>query len=140
MSDEHDFTRRKAALFNALRLHGVAVAKAHYSGSGDDGSISYSDYEDTEGNPVAVRGVQVEKPGIGSGLLTDWVEEFCWSTIIGNSMHDGFWNDDGGEGRIELDVVNNTIKMHHNDYITTTVYSGYSIDENGAFTSLSGAE
>ena len=44
------------------------------------------------------------------------------------SRHGGWYNNEGGEGAVQIDVFNEKIDVSHGDYVTETVWNEYSIE------------
>lgn len=44
------------------------------------------------------------------------------------SQHGGWYNNEGGEGSVQIDVFNEKIDVEHGDYVMETVWNSYSIE------------
>jgi hypothetical protein len=83
----------------------VTSVTVEYSGCGDSGDIDFIKYRDEKGIEVIVDD-NVDKE----------VSEFAWNII--DERHGGFYNNEGGNGTIDIDISKRTIDITHNDAYT----------------------
>ena len=132
---EKDFADK---LFARLAAHGVTELRADYSGDGDSGQFDGCTYTDEKG---VLTGIDFDKPeGEAAALravtnrLTDKktqtfeqdIEQLVWE-CIDVAGHSGFENNDGGEGKLIIDVVARTIVLDHNDFYTESRNSEHTL-------------
>lgn len=101
----------RAALAQKAKDIGVTAVVIRYSGSGDSGQVDEVEYVNKEG--VVVDEAKWQE-------LEEFFAEWAFDELISNSEHDGFWNNEGGYGSIDIDFETNDIKWDHSDYIQHT--------------------
>lgn len=120
MNDDDDDIRAK--LLARFREIGVSQIEVYYSGYGDSGQL-----DDITTTPAKVPLREIEfdtitypwRPGeVIQRNLGEAFEDFIWDEIT--SRYGGFENNDGGQGELTWDIVNDTINLDHSWNITTT--------------------
>lgn len=111
------------AVLPILRAHGVESVRVTFDGSGDSGSIDGADYDpkiDAEGIRVQMRRT-VREFFQGEWRVFPSVEEASLSEAIEDIANDylqdtrvDWYNDDGGFGSLEIDVVGGTVQLEVN--------------------------
>lgn len=91
----------------ALHAKGVAKIVITYSGSGDSGQV-----DDVEARALD----EVEADMKLDHKLVEQLENWAYGIIPA-----GFENEDGGYGRVEIDLATLKATLYHTDYITETV-------------------
>jgi hypothetical protein len=114
---------KKDRVLGILHTNGVATVTVGYSGDGDSGQVD--DIVGLDANGVAVDLVFAGMPADETKGLHEMIEEFAWDVIA--FEHDGFENNDGGFGSLEIDVEARTIKWVHNNNVTTYETTEYEI-------------
>lgn len=131
-------------VFTQLTALGVATLSAEYSGSGDsgqfDGLIAYDSehkyiesvvFDKPFGETEALQIIGQVTARLSGGKLQTFaeeLEEMAWAAVSA-AGHNGFWNNDGGYGKLVFDVRERTIVLEHSNYTgatedsTDTVYS-----------------
>lgn len=129
---------RRAKLFEALKEIGAGGVMVEYTGYGDSGQIESvtawkvgESYESCTAMSLSARmgfpklRVRYVKKTDSDGLektisveneemsLQDAIEEFCWDAL--EKTHDGWENEEGGNGTFEFDVEHGTIEFTHNE-------------------------
>ena len=129
-----------------LKEHGIDLVTTQYSGGGDSGdyepAISYANDEE-----VCVPSVEVKKfrPVIKwdtetggwvaveieekTGDLLDVVEELMAEAV--EIRHPGWYDNDGGEGTVAMNVEEQTINVNHGDHYVETRWDEYSLAVDG---------
>lgn len=117
MADIHERILRQ------LRDLGVAYITAEYSGSDDSGQFDGITVQNAAGETIEF---DLDKPvGEEAALkvkrrlldeedkpLSDQIEVLVWDTID-EMGHSGFWNNEGGQGTMKIDVAAGTIVLVH---------------------------
>lgn len=123
-------------IFDELKALGVASITANYSGQGDsgqfdgitahnaDGSVLEIDLDKPVGEEIALR-VKDRLLNREFKTLSNRIAQLVWDTVDAEG-HSGFWNNEGGEGTLEIDVAEQTITLNHTDHP-----EGYWDDEEG---------
>ena len=129
-----------------LKEHGVDLVTTRYSGGGDSGdyepAISYANKEEVSIPSVEVKklrpvikwdtetkgwvGVEVEEK---TGVLLDVVETLMAEAV--EIRHSGWYDNDGGQGEVTLDVEKKEINVHHGDHFIATHWDDYSFAVGG---------
>lgn len=92
---------RRDALLAALRTAGATRVIILYDGYGDEGNVN---------------DVTIEPEGIGlDAENAKSLEVYGWDQAY--SLHPGFENNEGGNGELVWDVVNDKMSLTHNDCI-----------------------
>jgi hypothetical protein len=91
-----------------LESLGITFVEVDYDGSGDEGRWS-------DVTPLFAEGR--EKVDLPSDL-EDRIGDAAWSLTP-----DGFWNNEGGSGKVTLDVLRRSIELEHGDYVTELEYA-----------------
>lgn len=140
----------RAAILDGLTRAGAVSAWVFYQGAGDSGMVEDMEIsttiidpkssEPTEGR-IDLACVDVTIPFVHYGdvfehkdgwrtrqtsspamPLKDALDAFC-EDYIGATGHDGYENDEGGQGHLLIDVAAATFKLHHEDnYMETNDY------------------
>jgi hypothetical protein len=106
-------------LLNYLGALGIKRLTVDYSGSGDSGQTD-------DISTVPDRNMILdEKFEDTDKELKQVIDEFAWEAIENNES--GFYNNDGGQGRIVFDVKKRTITMEHYNNVIETVYEEYDL-------------
>ena len=134
MSHEELFETRKkigmcfqmAALFDSLRLVGIAHVTVRFDGYGDSGQIE--DIEVLAGEEaialptttveIAMLDYHQEVPEILSQPLRDAIETLSYAFL--QETHAGWENNEGGYGDFLFDVAAGTITLDYNERIETS--------------------
>lgn len=88
----------RAGLLAALREKGVEEIEACYDGYADSGNV---------------QGIEVTPDSVKLGDLEARLADFVWE--IAYNLHPGFENNDGGEGVLTWNVVEDRIDVEHAD-------------------------
>lgn len=104
---------KKDVVLERLRAEGITSVKVEYDGGGDEGAVN---------EVVAYKGDDAF--AIGDDLK-ETLDEFAWDCV--SVEHEGFWNNEGGYGEVDILVDAGTVTVSHNDYVTETVFSMTSI-------------
>ena len=99
-----------SVLFLKLRNMGIEKVRVDFSGGGDSGDITDTEYLDDKGN---VLDIDIHKEAIS---------ELCSETLL-NNIED-WWNNDGGFGTVKIDV--NTGDYTIDNHIRITEIEDYS--------------
>jgi len=103
---------RKATLLTALKAAGIASVEIAYNGEGDSGQIEeLAVFDEAGAIQTAKLSTEIE-PG---QTLAALIDDIAWDVI--QAYHDGFENDDGGFGKITIDVAAGTVTLDHNDRV-----------------------
>lgn len=122
------------AIFARLAALGVKYVSAEYSGSGDSGQ--FDGFTVYGPNNEYLNSIILDKPvGESDALIVDKVtkrlnnekfqtfskelEQMAWDAVD-NAGHNGFWNNDGGYGKLVFDVAERTIVLEHSNYTGAT--------------------
>lgn len=134
------------SIFDRLAALGIARVSAEYSGSGDsgqfDGFIAYGPY--ANGQEPYIDNAVLEKPigetdalqvvanvkarldGEPFQTFAKELEQLAWDTVDA-AGHSGFWNNDGGYGKLVFDVTERTIVLEHSNYTGATEDSTHEV-------------
>lgn len=120
---------QKHALLTRLKTLGVYRLEAEYSGSGDsgqfdqfvcydkDGTYMHSvDLDRTTGEDQALRRVTARLKDEEYTTFSDELEKVVWNAVD-EAGHNGFWNNEGGEGKLVFDVGEGTIVLEHKNRV-----------------------
>jgi hypothetical protein len=124
------FDFNKHALAQAMLPLGLTSVVVTYSGCGDEGQIEETSFQPPEISEdlQLVVGAQMryrsddERGCVGSELvfcemhLRDAAEALCETAVT--LMHDGYQNDDSGQGTFTLEAVDATAELEHWDFYT----------------------
>lgn len=121
----------KAALMPVLRDLNIKYVLVHYTGYGDSGQIEEvccygerdtapEDYWDDKGK-IDTPDVVVTLPTETGKKLKDVLEEFGWQAAY--SSNPGFENNEGGQGDVVIDVMEDTVTIEHDTNILTVEHS-----------------
>lgn len=100
-----DLHKRAFYLMVELAAGGHQIVSVQFAGSGDDGSI----------NDIAIDGHhQWEKNGPDHSELAEKLEQWAYDLLDETGVD--WYNNTGGHGDIEFDVVKRTIKFDVNQY------------------------
>ena len=91
----------RAALLSKLRILGIEDIEAAYDGYGDSGNV---------------QDLTVCPPSAELGELKERLMDFVWEVAYG--LHPGFENNDGGEGTVTWNVVDDRIDVDHANFYT----------------------
>jgi hypothetical protein len=108
----------KAALLDALRHTRAAVVEITYDGEGDEGQIGDIRAISASNRPVKLSGsvvLDLDQAPHTYESLDGALDAFAWELL--RSYHDGFENNGGGYGTIDIDVRKGKISIDHNDRI-----------------------
>ena len=108
----------KAALLAALKQARVAVAQIAYDGEGDGGQVNDIRASTARGKPAKLRGsVVLDLDGTPCRYenLNEALHAFTWEVLA--LYHDGFENNEGGFGTLDIDVAKGKVTLDHNDRI-----------------------
>jgi hypothetical protein len=116
----------KAALMLLLKAKGIDTVIASYCGSSDEGSIELVCAFTADNKPVDLKGDRVIAVGEGDDKRTftsleALLEDFAWDCVC--KHHDGFENNDGGRGDVNINVPSGRVWIEHNDYYTESEYT-----------------
>jgi hypothetical protein len=114
----------KPVLIAALASIGVAKVEVEYDGEGDSGQINstfgFNDRGETvdlcKPHPVSIG--QGDRPSHYDSV-EEFIEDFAWDLL--EQYHAGFVNNDGGFGRVTIDVADARITLDHNDRVVESV-------------------
>lgn len=129
-----------------LKEHGIDLVTTEYSGGGDSGdyepAISYANKKEVSVPSVEVKkfrpvikwdtetdgwvAVEIEEK---TGDLLDVVEELMAEAV--EIRHSGWYNNDGGEGTVALNVEKQTINVHHGSCYMETHWDDYTLAVDG---------
>ena len=129
-----------------LKEHGIDLVTTQYSGGGDSGDyepaifyankekVSVPSVEVTKFRPVIkwdteTKGWVAVKVEEETGDLLDVVEEIMAEAV--EVRHAGWYDNDGGQGEVTLDVEKKTINVHHGDRYVETRWDEYSFAVDG---------
>ena len=116
--DRDKLPAAKAALFAALKASRVVTVSIEYDGEGDSGQIETILPQNARGKPAKLRGsVVLDLHGQAKQhtSLEEALDAFAWAVL--RAYHDGFENNGGGFGTIDIDVPKGTVTIDHNDRI-----------------------
>jgi hypothetical protein len=108
----------KAVLVKALKLSRVATVIVEYDGEGDSGQVNDIVATTAGGNPAKLRGSVVLDLGDNPcryDSLAGALDALTW--VVLDLYHDGFENNEGGFGTLEIDVRTGKVTLDHNDRI-----------------------
>lgn len=105
------------AISKILTSIGVKACTINYAGSGDSMDGLSVSYEDEHG-----QNIDVDDPSVESEICKIMDE------VISNSSISGFWNDEGGFGRVRVSTADNDSEWSH--YNNTAHQSGYDFSLN----------
>ena len=91
----------RAGLLVALRALGIEEIEGCYDGYADSGNV---------------QGIAVTPDGVTLGELEPRVSDFVWGMAY--NLHPGFEVNDGGEGTLTWNVVEDRIDLDHSDFYT----------------------
>ncbi len=122
-------SENKVMVLEALRAHGIERVEIEYSGSGDSGQINeisnHGFARDAQGLPTFTdKWPEVRIMLIGENeprTLEDTVEWMAWQLLT--VKHEGWENNDGGQGTIAFDVPSNMITLSHGQNYTETTHT-----------------
>jgi hypothetical protein len=119
----------KRLIMDALKAMGAMNVTVEYSGSGDSGQIDHCVIDYDSKNDVRVE-VYVHEERFQEGIgwvkgpsvkknrkLTEVIIDYCDSIL--DHEHGGCFNNDGADGRFEIDVQARTMTLTHNDNVMT---------------------
>ncbi len=114
-------TLAKRALLEALAAQRIATVEITYDGESDSGQIEDIVAVDVGNVPVPLDlPVNISLPESAEPTrhqsLSEAIELFSWRVL--QEYHGGFENDDGGFGKIVIDVAECTVTLDHNDRYT----------------------
>jgi Family of unknown function (DUF6878) len=122
--DREHLLAAKPVLIAALTSIGVAHVEIEYDGEGDSGQINSILGANDRGETVDLR--KPHPVSIGQGdrqshydSLEEFIEDFAWDLL--GQYHDGFENNDGGFGRVTIEVADARITLDHNDRVVESV-------------------
>lgn len=106
----------KPLLLTALQSANVASVAIEYDGEGDNGQINAIVATDAAGaridlTKIRMLATEIEAPQ--ADTIDEFVNLFCWDALA--VYHSGFENNDGGFGRITIDVPTGAIELERND-------------------------
>ncbi len=114
----------KQALLKALSRTRAARVTIEYDGEGDTGQIGDIVGRSAAGNPVKLTGqVSLDLDGQPADYptLEEAIEAFAWALL--RAYHGGFEDNDGGFGKIVIDVSGNAVRIEHNWRICSSEYT-----------------
>lgn len=97
----------RATALGLLRQKGVAKIEVEYSGYGDSGDIESI-------AAICLTGIEID---LDQSLETQ-VSDAAWA-LVHQAGHDGFENNEGGDGHITWDIVTDQIHLVHNTNVVT---------------------
>lgn len=114
----------KPVLIAALTSIGVTHVEVEYDGEGDSGQINSIFGVNDRGETVDLRKphpVSIEQGDRQHHYdsLEEFIEDFAWDLL--GQYHDGFENNDGGFGRVTIEVADARITLDHNDRVVESV-------------------
>ena len=114
----------KPVLIAALTSMGVAHVEVEYDGEGDSGQINSTFGVNDRGEIVDLAKPFPVSIGQGDRLhhydsLEEFVEDFAWDLL--EQYHAGFVDNDGGFGRVTIEVADARITLDHNDRVVESV-------------------
>jgi len=118
------FPKAKRVLLKALSAHQIASVAITYDGEGDSGQIQDISAVNSKNEPVSLnRPVKLAmyegRPPTHYCCLREAIDDFAWIMLV--EYHGGFENDDGGFGRIIVNVGKRSITLDHKDRVTDVV-------------------
>jgi hypothetical protein len=119
-----DIAHAKRAMLQALRKRGIATVSIEYDGEGDSGQIGDIRALDTKERPVATNqpvrlALYRHKQPNDYASLSEALDDFAW-LLLGH-FHDGFENNEGGYGTVEIDVAERSVILDHDDRVIDTI-------------------
>lgn len=117
----------KANIIAALKAQGVVLVEAEYDGEGDSGQINdiaaykadNSTLDLTKIGPIALG--DDDQDARSYNTLHELLDEFAWEVLWHH--HEGFENNDGGFGKVVIDVELLTVRLEHNWRISSSEYT-----------------
>jgi hypothetical protein len=116
----------KTHIVAALKALGVVLVEVEYDGEGDSGQIDTITAYKADETRVDVAGVSPFVLGDGPAAerfntLHECLDTFAWDVLWHH--HEGFENNDGGFGKIVIDVDDGTVRIEHNWRISSSEYT-----------------
>jgi len=112
----------KLRQFARMRQYGILKATIEYSGGGDDGAVDGCVIEWKEG-------AKKKLPKNFETEVSKILEDFAWEAVASSYM-DGWYNNDGGQGNVEIDFTKNPpiVEIDHNQNFTESQNYHYKIE------------
>lgn len=118
----------KKSIIDALRgVQGVNSVVVGYSGGGDSGQVDAINAVNDEGDRIELPETKIRfidirwswmmDKGVSYDLredeksLGDAIESLFWHVL--GELHDGWENNDGGQGEFTINVTDGTFSLHH---------------------------
>jgi hypothetical protein len=107
----------KPCVLAALDAARIANVEIGYDGEGDSGQIGAITAKTAAGKPAALEGsVLLNLDGKPRRYcLAEALDAYAWELLA--EYHDGFENNEGGYGIIDIDVAKGSVTIDHNDRI-----------------------
>lgn len=128
MAKREECKEVKPRLMALLRDNGIKYVLVSYTGYGDSGQLELvqafgpscpelpeetNDFYDHQINFPDVHATLI--PGEDPSSILRLIEDYAWALI--ESYHDGFENNEGGQGTIAFDTTNDSIVFDHGDNV-----------------------
>lgn len=145
---------KKAEILGRLKALGIFELAAEYSGSGDSGQfdcftaygkdhsyLATFDLDMPFGEAEALKKVTARLTDTKYETFSGELEALIWEAVD-EAGHNGFWNNEGGDGKLVFNVVDNTIRLEHRNRIESFEESSHELcpdDPNGLDTAGGGS-
>jgi len=111
----------KADFMGTCNAHGIATVEAEYDGAGDEGQVEEITAHKADGTPVDLEKIGLFSIGEDQDLVTyNNLNEFADSFVcdVLEHHHNGYEINDGGFGKVVIDVAENKVRLEHNARFT----------------------